>query len=457
MREGNRMKRLKATLDGPSRMSHQLGYHALQGFIFAMVMGPFAVPTTQWAMLLLPHLDDADYDEFCDLYYEIESSVINGRPALPADCLLAADPLRNFDPDAPISQWSQGFFNAQKLFASNWAQFLVECANVDTTTVKAFGRALVHLNFFASREIAEMTVGESTPHTIAEMAAEACASFETDMAVCAMFMRPWRERAAGVGPERRPARTPGTSGSNAHLKAFLVRPSNPPGVFSYHALQGFMFAVACAPRPTEPHEWLALVLGERPPVFGPGEVEPVLDEMRDLYEEIDACVARGAAALPPDCPVAPDPMANLDPAAPLSQWSRGVFAAHNWLAVDWMKVLKVLIKEDPDMAKQVGRATMHLLFFASPTVANHLWQQWEQDTLEGLAAQALREFDVGIVCYAEIGRGFRARRQRVWQPDARGASSTATRSPEPYRGVGRNQPCPCGSGRKYKKCCGAVH
>ena len=23
----------------------------------------------------------------------------------------------------------------------------------------------------------------------------------------------------------------------------------------------------------------------------------------------------------------------------------------------------------------------------------------------------------------------------------------------PLRGVGRNDPCPCGSGKKYKKCC----
>ena len=23
------------------------------------------------------------------------------------------------------------------------------------------------------------------------------------------------------------------------------------------------------------------------------------------------------------------------------------------------------------------------------------------------------------------------------------------------KGVGRNDPCPCGSGKKYKKCCGA--
>ena len=27
-------------------------------------------------------------------------------------------------------------------------------------------------------------------------------------------------------------------------------------------------------------------------------------------------------------------------------------------------------------------------------------------------------------------------------------------SPRPAAAVGRNDPCPCGSGKKYKKCCG---
>lgn len=451
------MKQLKATLDRPSKASHHLGYHALQGFIFAMVSGPFAVETKQWMMLLLPHMDDAIYDEFCDLYHDIERGVLSGTPALPADCPLAADPLRNLDPDAPVSQWSRGFFDAHKLFASAWAAFLRDSANMDVTTIKAFGRALVHLNFFASREIADMTVREWKPRTIAEIAAEACASFETDMAVCAMFMRPWRERAAGVGPERRPVKSPGTSGSKAHLKAFLVRPSNPPGVFSYHTLQGFMFAVASAPKRIEPEEWLPLVLGETPPVFEPGESKPVLDEMRDLYREIDARAARGSTALPPDCPMAPDPMANLDPASPLSQWSQGLFAAHNWLAVDWMRLLKVLIKEDPRTATELGRATMHLMFFASPAIANSLCQQWETDTLEGLAAQAHREFQAGMVIYAEMGRGFRTQPRRDSYPEGRGAPSGATRSATPHQAVGRNEPCPCRSGKKYKKCCGALH
>jgi preprotein translocase subunit SecA len=32
---------------------------------------------------------------------------------------------------------------------------------------------------------------------------------------------------------------------------------------------------------------------------------------------------------------------------------------------------------------------------------------------------------------------------------------TATLAPNPYSGVGRNDPCPCGSGKKFKKCHGA--
>jgi uncharacterized protein len=34
--------------------------------------------------------------------------------------------------------------------------------------------------------------------------------------------------------------------------------------------------------------------------------------------------------------------------------------------------------------------------------------------------------------------------------------SSGTIVREPSERVGRNQPCPCGSGRKYKKCCGAA-
>jgi uncharacterized protein YecA (UPF0149 family) len=30
----------------------------------------------------------------------------------------------------------------------------------------------------------------------------------------------------------------------------------------------------------------------------------------------------------------------------------------------------------------------------------------------------------------------------------------ARQNPAIFKNVGRNEPCPCGSGKKYKKCCG---
>jgi hypothetical protein len=44
----------------------------------------------------------------------------------------------------------------------------------------------------------------------------------------------------------------------------------------------------------------------------------------------------------------------------------------------------------------------------------------------------------------------------AWWGDFR--EGTAAPPAEPYKAppkVGRNEPCPCESGRKYKKCCGA--
>ncbi len=43
--------------------------------------------------------------------------------------------------------------------------------------------------------------------------------------------------------------------------------------------------------------------------------------------------------------------------------------------------------------------------------------------------------------------------------DTQPAEQVAPGKPKPVRRtgkkVGRNDPCPCGSGKKYKKCCGA--
>ena len=48
--------------------------------------------------------------------------------------------------------------------------------------------------------------------------------------------------------------------------------------------------------------------------------------------------------------------------------------------------------------------------------------------------------------------------RRKLPPEQRSPSPETSKHPSPVKSqgkkVGRNEPCPCGSGKKYKKCCG---
>jgi uncharacterized protein YecA (UPF0149 family) len=46
------------------------------------------------------------------------------------------------------------------------------------------------------------------------------------------------------------------------------------------------------------------------------------------------------------------------------------------------------------------------------------------------------------------------RKTEIVDPDAPPIPDTPVEQAQSDRTVGRNDPCPCGSGKKYKKCCG---
>jgi|GEM_PF-603501 len=57
-------------------------------------------------------------------------------------------------------------------------------------------------------------------------------------------------------------------------------------------------------------------------------------------------------------------------------------------------------------------------------------------------------------CIARINMGLKPARMRLVQDLARSQGDTA---PSQDQKIGRNGPCPCGSGKKYKRCCGMQH
>ena len=72
----------------------------------------------------------------------------------------------------------------------------------------------------------------------------------------------------------------------------------------------------------------------------------------------------------------------------------------------------------------------------------------------------IREETAKGVLLAEIRTGAELQRQQVAKEEQAQVGGDNTREKRPVRKtaaqkVGRNDPCPCGSGKKYKKCCGA--
>ncbi len=69
---------------------------------------------------------------------------------------------------------------------------------------------------------------------------------------------------------------------------------------------------------------------------------------------------------------------------------------------------------------------------------------------------SIREDTIKMLLTVQVRTGEEVKREQVAKPTT--ASSDGSEKPQPVRTagkkVGRNDPCPCGSGKKYKKCCG---
>ena len=227
------------------------------------------------------------------------------------------------------------------------------------------------------------------------------------------------------------------------LGAFLADSGRPAGTLSYHELQGFLFALASAPELVSPSEWMPMVFDEQEAGYATlEEAQAVIGELMALYNAVNAAVAEEPAAPPVDCVFRDDILANLDDAAPIAQWSRGFLRGHQWLEDVW----ESYIPEELD--EQFGATLLTLSFFASRDLAEAFRKESAPPvpSLEALAETIRRVFPTAIAEYAHLGRSI-----------SRLLSEHAPPEVEPRTNVktGRNDPCPCGSGRKHKKCCGA--
>ena len=207
-----------------------------------------------------------------------------------------------------------------------------------------------------------------------------------------------------------------------------------PGALSLEAVDGLFCALIASPALVMPHEYLPVILGG---TLGEGGL---LGDLAGV-QEMMGLLMRLWNAIAHDFEHETFHVAHRDElgedGVPGRAWARGYMHGIRLAREGWSRILhderEELVRYIPIVAGEVDPA-----WPKEPLTEEQSSAMWT-DMLAG-AARAYRYFKEDRLAYAQAA----ARRA----------------PPEPYERaapkVGRNDPCPCGSGKKYKRCCGAA-
>jgi yecA family protein len=205
---------------------------------------------------------------------------------------------------------------------------------------------------------------------------------------------------------------------------------------------GFSLAVAGAPETISPLEWLpCLFKADRLPDFSEvAEREQALALLVGLQDHWTAQIARrdledALLGLPEGCYFVP----GKGPSQSVRDFCKGYLSGYRWLQKAWDLALRDI--DDEDREKIVFNATIMAcltLLYSDEQGAKAAMPDRD------LPMKPAKAWHLLPALLIETG-GFGLDRQQV---EPAGKQPAA----EPEK-IGRNAPCPCGSGKKYKKCC----
>lgn len=202
----------------------------------------------------------------------------------------------------------------------------------------------------------------------------------------------------------------------------LVAEGDDEGILDLSELDGFLTAIVLAPDLIPPSRWLPVVWGDHPPAFvdeadAMATLQLLMRHMNTISRLLLDTPARFA-------PLMPDRLVD------------GVAAP---IVADWCEGFMMGVELDRDRWAQLDEEARSALQMIA------LWTTFTDFGLEQIPAQEQPDDHLAVIhgCISILI----ASRQGA---SARPERHAPRRSPPK---IGRNAPCPCGSGRKYKHCC----
>jgi len=215
------------------------------------------------------------------------------------------------------------------------------------------------------------------------------------------------------------------------LDAYLLSDQSPPESMQLSNLDGFLTGIAIGPELVMPSEWLPYVWGGEDPVFDDqAQASAVLGAIMGRYNAILREIEAGT--FEPLVWQAPDGTVIA------ADWAEGFMHAVVLRSDAWEPLMR---------SKRHGILLLPILALCGDENGEPVLEL-DLDAADRAMAEAAEFIPA---CVSQIAAYWRRRR-----PLPAGSGPSASAGLKPNK-TGRNDPCPCGSGRKYKACCGRLH
>jgi uncharacterized protein len=216
------------------------------------------------------------------------------------------------------------------------------------------------------------------------------------------------------------------------LDRFLMSDRSPPNSMMLSDLDGFLTGVVVGPELVLPSEWLPVIWGGEALEFADAnEAKTILGAIMGRYNEITRQIAADTFA--------PIFWADRNGTLIAADWAEGFLQAIMLRADAWGPLFK---------SKRDGQLLLPILALCGDENGESMLGLSPDE--EDRVMEEMTDFVPD--CVTAIANYWRAKGStQISMPLMHGRPAQPDQPPSK---IGRNEPCPCGSGKKFKKCCG---
>ena len=247
------------------------------------------------------------------------------------------------------------------------------------------------------------------------------------------------------------------------LDEFLNSDQAPSDCMGISDLDGFLAGIVAGPERIVPSEWLPVIWqGGEPEFKDTKQAERIIGIIMARHNEIIREFDNELDEYHPILWRAPDGSYRA------TDWCEGFIDAIELRVDAWQPILEVdtmimhpimahlqdsdgepILEGTPEQISEIRRECTDIL----PEVIQLIYDFWKSlrsPSIDALKSVKHGSGDIGLDEFnADIAKSEDLPCEPRWDLDEQ-HSATAT---NPYKNVGRNDPCPCGSGKKFKRCC----